>query len=49
MGRRWWIAGLALLILGTATRATPAARRECDKSVGHKSLLSCDTDGHAAT
>lgn len=22
---------------------------ECDKSVGHKSLLSCYTDGHAAT
>ena len=22
---------------------------ECDKHVGHKSLLSCDTDGHAAT
>jgi hypothetical protein len=22
---------------------------ECDKSIGHKSLLSCYTDGHAAT
>lgn len=22
---------------------------ECDKTVGHKSLLSCYTDGHAAT
>jgi hypothetical protein len=22
---------------------------QCDKSVGHKSLLSCFTDGHAAT
>jgi hypothetical protein len=22
---------------------------ECDKSLGHKSLLSCYTDGHAAT
>jgi hypothetical protein len=22
---------------------------ECDKSIGHRSLLSCYTDGHAAT
>ncbi|MBI2207584.1 MAG: hypothetical protein HYU41_27445 [Candidatus Rokubacteria bacterium] len=84
-GRRWWIAGVALLVLVFMSAGAMAALREmrptldparfvgkaavthriareipavldqlycyceCDKSVGHKSLLSCYTDGHAAT
>ena len=47
--------------VGKAARAHQVAREipdvldqlycycECDKHVGHKSLLSCYTDGHAAT
>ncbi len=49
------------LFVGKAARAHQAAREipdtldqlycycECDRHLGHKSLLSCYTDGHAAT
>jgi hypothetical protein len=49
------------MFVGKAARAHEIARRipgvldelycycECDKHKGHKSLLSCFTDGHAAT
>jgi hypothetical protein len=53
-GRRWGVLGTCRGI-GQVAREIPDTLDglycycECDKHAGHRSLLSCYTDGHAAT